>query len=507
MSGAPAVTPAAAAPPARPGLILAATILGSAVVFIDSTVVNVALPALRADLHATLAEQQWVVEAYLLMLGSLVLVGGSLGDLYGRRRIFTLGLAGFGVASALCAVAPGATLLVAARALQGIAGALLVPSSLAILTTTFPPARRSAAVGTWTAWTSAMIAFGPPLGGLLVDVASWRAVFALNLPLIAACLLLTARALPDDRPSRDVALAAGRRPRRIDLVGAVLCALGLGGPVYALTREPALGWGAPGVAVPLAAGLVLLAAFLAWEARHPDPMLPLGVFRARTVAIANAATLLIYAALGAATFLLALFLQQVAGWSALEAGLALTPLSLMMIALSARFARMAQRIGPRAVMGAGPLVAGAGLLLMRRIGADAAYLADVLPAVTLFGLGMAMTVAPLTATVLAGAEARHAGIASGVNNAVARVAGLLAIAGVGAIVAATYAHELQRRLPHVTGGALEAARRRPFVPIPGHEAAADAASVAALHRGMTVAGALMIAAGILSLVGLRDPDA
>jgi EmrB/QacA subfamily drug resistance transporter len=481
----------------RTGPILAATILGSAVVFIDSTVVNVALPALRSDLGATLAEQQWVVEAYLLMLGSLVLVGGSLGDLYGRRRIFLLGLAGFGIASALCAVAPGAELLIAARGLQGIAGALLVPSSLAILTTTFPEDRRAVAVGTWTAWTSGMIALGPPLGGLLVDVASWRAVFALNLPLIAACLVLAARALPADPPRAATA-------RRIDGVGAALCALGLGGPVYALTREPALGWGAPEVLAGLLGGFALLAAFIFWEARHRDPMLPLGVFRVRTVAVGNGATLLLYAGLNAATFLLALFLQQVAGWDALEAGLALTPLSLLMIALSRRFGALSTRFGPRALMGTGPLVAGCGLLLMLRIDAHADYVTQVLPAVLVFGLGMAMTVAPLTATVLTGTASRHAGIASGINNAVARIAGLLAIAGVGAVTAAAYAGELQRRLPAVDSAALATARRTPFVGLRGHEEASAAASTVALHHGMAVAAVLTLAAGVLSLVGLRS---
>jgi EmrB/QacA subfamily drug resistance transporter len=485
----------------RPPLVLAATIVGSAVVFIDGTVVNVALPALRADLDATLAEQQWVVEAYLLMLGSLVLVGGSLGDLYGRRRIFTLGLAGFGVASALCAVAPGATLLIVARGLQGVAGALLVPSSLAILTTTFAEDRRAAAVGSWTAWTSAMIALGPPLGGLLVDVASWRAVFALNLPLIAGCLVLTARALPPDPPR--TAAAAGRR---IDLVGVALCALGLGAPVYALIREPALGWGASEVLIGLLGGVALLAAFVVHEARHPDPMLPLGVFRARNVAVGNAATLLIYAGLTASTFLLALFLQQVAGWDALAAGLALTPLSLLMIALSRRFGALSARIGPRAVMGTGPLVAGAGLLLMLRIDARADYVTQVLPAVCVFGLGMAMTVAPLTATVLTGADPGHAGIASGVNNAVARIAGLLAVAAVGAVTAAAYASDLQRRLPTVDPGALAAARRTPFVGLAGHEQASAAASTVALHHGMVVSAVLVATGGVLSLVGLRNPE-
>lgn len=478
--------------------ILAATILGSAVVFIDSTVVNVALPALRADLHATLAQQQWIVEAYLLLLGSLVLVGGSLGDLFGRRRIFAAGLVGFGVASSLCAVAPGAELLIGARALQGLGGALLVPSSLAIITASFEEPARGAAIGTWTAWTSAMIALGPPIGGLLVDTVSWRAVFLLNVPLIAGCLWLTATRLPADPPR-----AADVPPPRVDIVGGALCALGLGGPVFALIRQPDLGWGAPGVLVGLAGGAAALAAFVAWEARHPAPMLPLGVFRARTFTIGNVATLGIYAGLGAATFFLALFLQEVAGYNALQAGLALLPISLALLALSRRAGALSARLGPRWFMGGGPLVAGIGLLLCLRIGADAPYATEVLPAVAVFGLGMALTVAPLTATVLGSAPAAHAGIASGVNNAVARVAGLLAIAVVGAFVAAAFAAELERRAPGLGRELLESARRRPFVGVAGHEAAARGASVVALHRGMTASAAFMLAAGVLCLTTLR----
>lgn len=480
--------------------VLGATILGSAVVFIDSTVVNVALPALRADLHATLAQQQWIVEAYLLMLGSLVLVGGSLGDLFGRRRIFAVGLAGFGAASALCAVAPGPELLIGARALQGLGGALLVPSSLAIITASFDREQRGAAIGAWTAWTSAMIAFGPPLGGLLVDTVSWRAVFAINLPLIAVCLWLTLRRLPAD-PARP----PGTPRPRVDVVGGVLCALGLGGPVFALIRQPDVGWEAPGVVIGLVSGVLALAAFVAWEARHPAPMLPLGVFRSRTFTIGNLATLGIYAGLGAATFFLAIFLQQVAGYGALEAGLAMLPLSLLLLALSSRAGALSARLGPRWFMGGGPIVAGTGLLLFLRVGADAPFVTQVLPAVAVFGLGMALTVAPLTATVLGSAAAEHAGIASGVNNAVARVAGLLAIAVVGAFVAAAFAAELQRRVPGAGDALLEAARRRPFVAVDGHEAASDAASVLALHRAMVVSAVFMVAAGVLCLTTLRRP--
>jgi EmrB/QacA subfamily drug resistance transporter len=474
-------------------------------VFVDGTVVNVALPALRADLDASLAEQQWIVEAYLLTLGSLILVGGSLGDLYGRRPVFMAGVAGFGVTSLLCAIAPSAEVLIAARGLQGVFGALLVPSSLAIITSTFPEGERGAAIGTWTAWTSASIAIGPVLGGFLVDSVSWRMVFAINVPLVIACLLLTARSM---------GLCPGEGRGRIDVVGAGLCALGLGGPVYALIQQPTHGWGAAEVQIPLLAGVAMLLAFVAWERRHPDPMLPLDIFRSRNFAVGNLATLTIYAGLGGATFFLALYLQQVGGYDAVEAGLSLTPITLIMLALARRFGALSERIGPRLVMGLGPVVAGAGLLMLAMVDARPDYLTEVLPGVLVFGLGLAMTVAPLTATVLSGADPVHAGIASGVNNAVARVAGLLAIAVLGAVIAGVYGTELRERLPGNGDAALvEQAKRRPFVPLsevtdragPRADAAAQEASVVAFRWGMGIGGALVIAGGLISLVGIENP--
>jgi EmrB/QacA subfamily drug resistance transporter len=449
---------------------LIATILGSAVVFIDGFVVNLALPVLAGDLDAGLADQQWIVEAYLLMLGSLVLVGGSLGDLYGRKRIFELGVALFGVTSLLCAIAPGPELLIGARALQGAAGALLVPSSLAIITTTFPEDERARAIGRWTAWTSAAIAVGPPLGGFLVDTVSWRAVFAINIPLVLACLWLSRRAMP---------ASEGTHQGGVDVVGGLLCALGLAGPVYALIRQPDVGWGAPEVVAGLASGVILLGAFVAWERRHPAPMLPLDIFRSRNFAVGNVVTLAVYAGLGAATFFIAIFLQQVAGYDAVDAGLALTPTTLLMIGLAGRFGALSQRIGPRWLMSSGPVVAGIGLMLFMRVDEEASYLAQVLPAVLVFGLGLAMTVAPLTATVLAAAAQRHAGVASGVNNAVARVAALVGIAVVGVVVAGR-------------GGT-------------GLDASAGGAAVDAFHRGMGVAGALVIAGGLVALGGIENP--
>jgi EmrB/QacA subfamily drug resistance transporter len=483
-------------------LTLVATILGSAIVFIDSTVVNVALPALRDDLDASLAQQQWIVEAYLLMLGSLVLVGGSLGDLYGRRMIFSLGVGGFGLTSLLCAIAPSAEFLIGARALQGIAGALLVPTSLAIITDVFEGHERSKAIGTWTGWTSAAIAVGPLIGGFLVDSVSWRLVFAINIPLVLVCLWLTKRAVPPCHSG----------PKRtVDIVGGSLCALGLAGPVFALIQAPSVGWTSAQVIGGLVAGAVFLTAFVLWESRHPDPMLPLEVFQARDFTVANIATVGIYAGLGAASFFIAIFLQQVGGYTALAAGFALVPVTLIMVTLSSRAGALAEKIGPRPLMAGGPFVAAAGFLLWLRVGEDPDYLTDVLPCVVLFGLGLAATVTPLTATVLAGAEHRHAGIASGVNNAIARVAGLLAIAVVGAVVAGIYSADLSNG-KQIPPDVLAQAERRPFV-LPSnidassksYDHASEQSSVKAFHWGMAVSAAMVAAGGVVALVGLRDP--
>jgi EmrB/QacA subfamily drug resistance transporter len=491
----------------RKRLTLLACILGSAIVFVDQTVVNVALPALRADLDASLAGQQWVVEAYLLLLASLILVGGSLGDLYGRRRIFAIGVAGFGGASLVCAVAPSIEVLVGARALQGAFGALLVPSSLAIITTIFGPGERAAAIGSWTAGTSAAIAVGPPLGGLLVDLLSWRVIFAMNVPFVLVCLWLIARAVPE---------CPGDGEHRIDVPGAVLCVIGLAGPTYALIQQPLLGWSDPAVWMPLVGGIGALGAFVAYERRAPDPMLPPSIFRSRNFAVGNAVTLTAYAGLAAAAFFIAIFLQQVAGYSAFGAGLALLPISLLLIALSRRFGALAARVGPRLLMTLGPLVGGIGLLAFTRVDASGAYVTQVLPATLVFGLGLAMTVAPLTVTVLQAADRRHAGIASGVNNAIARVAGLLAIAAVGAVVSAQFGAEVDRRLDArarsdaAVRAYVDKARERPLaVPDsradPRARAAVRAADVKAFHAGMIVAGLLMICGGLIAAAGIENP--
>jgi EmrB/QacA subfamily drug resistance transporter len=496
----------------RKRLTLVATILGSTVVFLDGTVVNVALPAIGGDLDAGLAGQQWVVEAYLLTMVSLLLVGGSLGDQLGRRRMFVAGLLGFGATSVLCALAPSDEFLVAARALQGIAGALLVPGSLAIVAATFEGAERGRAVGTWTAWTGIATVLGPAGGGALIGLLSWRAIFWVNLPLIAATVALTLHAVEE---SRDPDAFRG-----IDWTGIALSAAGLGGPVFALIEQPTHGWGDPLVWAPLLGGIACFALFLLFEARARQPMLDLGLFRIRNFAVANLTTLAAYAGLIGGLFFVALFLQQVAGYSALEAGLATTPVSIMLFLLSPRFGRLASGTGPRLPMTAGPIVGGLGLLLMLRVGSSADYVTEVLPAILVFGLGLAATVAPLTATVLDSVEERRVGIASGVNNGVSRVAGLLAIAVLGAVISAHFGAAFDDNLgaaplAPAAAGVVSDAKAQPLA-VPGtrdlppaeasrvRTAAADA-STSAFHLGALIAGLLMILGGIASGFGIEDP--
>ena len=463
-----------------------------------------ALPAIRAELNTGLAAQQWIVEAYLLSVGALLLVGGSLGDLLGRRRVFAAGLVGFALTSLLCALAPTAAALVAGRALQGVAGALLVPASLAIIASSFPPEQRGAAIGSWSAWTGVAFVLGPLAGGALIDLASWRWIFAINVPLTAICLLLL-RFVPPDR-------AAGSW-REVDSFGAVLGALALAGPVFALIEQPVAGWSAPQVWAPLAAGALLAVAFLAWEARAPRPMLPLGLFSVRNFAVGNLATLAVYGALGIVTFLVTIFLQQVGGYSAVAAGSALVPITVVMWLLSKRFGRLSDRIGPRALMGLGPLVAGSGMVWMAQAGGTVDYLRDLLPGVLLFGVGLAATVAPLTSTVLGAVDEHRAGVASGVNNAIARVAALLAIAALGAVVGARYTHELDARAARLELDAgerrnLSALRARPLAgdaEEPRLRAAVREASVDAYRWGVTGGGLLMVLGGTIALVGIVNP--
>ena len=399
--------------------IIATSVLGSGIVFLDGTVVNVALPAIGRDLDSGLAGLQWTVDGYLLTLGALLLLGGSLGDLYGRRRMFVTGLVAFTAASALCGVAPSMGTLVAARALQGVGGALLVPGSLALLAASFAPDDRGAAVGAWSGLAGVSTALGPFLGGWLVDAVSWRLVFLINVPIATVAVILTLRHVPENQDPE-----AAHRP---DLAGALAATVGLAGVVFALIEWPADGASAR-VILSGVVGVAALVAFPFVERGRAQPLVPLTIFRDPQFVGANATTLTVYAAFGGALFLLVLELQEVLGYSALAAGAALLPITILMLALSARTAALSQRIGPRVPMTLGPIVVGAGLLLAAGLGPGDTYAAGVLPAVTVIGLGLALTVAPLTAAVIAAVEERHVGVASGVNNAVARIGTLLSVA-------------------------------------------------------------------------------
>ena len=400
--------------------VLAATVLGSGVAALDATVVGIALPAIGRDFRVGEASLQWVVDAYTLSLAGLLLLGGTLGDRYGRRRIFVIGTVWFAVASLLCGVAPDATTLILARALQGAGAALLTPGSLAILQASFIEEDRSKAIGAWSGLGGLATAVGPFVGGWLISAMSWRLVFFINLPVAAAVVAIAARHVPESR--------APGEPGPLDVPGAVSVTGALVGITYGLIAASGQGWSSAPVLVSLLGGAFLLAAFLLIESRRRDPMLPLGVFASRQFSAANAVTFVVYGALGGTLFLLPTVLQEVAGYSPLESGAALLPVTAIMLALSARSGALAARIGPRLQMSVGPLVIAAGLLLLTRVTAGGGYLTDVLPAVLVFGLGLAINVAPLTSTAMSAVPAEHSGIASAVNNDVARTAGLIAVA-------------------------------------------------------------------------------
>ena len=450
-------------------LTLVAAIVGSAVATVDGSIVNVALPAIERDLGGGLSAQQWVSNAYLLTLGSLILIGGSLGDIYGERRVFTIGLAGFGLVSVACALSPTIEVLIAARALQGVAAALMVPSSLAIIVSAFASSERGAAIGSWTAWGGIAAIVGPLAGGVIVDQASWRWIFALNVPLVLVTLALVFAAVPATKELSG---------RRVDFVGASLCATGLSGIVFAFIEQPQYGWASPVIVVPLVGGFAAFAAFLGYERRAEEPMLELDLFSHRNFAVGNAETFAMYAGLAILFFFLTIFLQQVAGYSALESGLTIVPVTVVMFVLSRRFGALADRLGPRVFMGAGPLVAAAGILLLLRTGLDTDYVTDLLPALLIFALGLSLTVAPLVATVLADADEKDAGIASAINNAIARVAGLVGVSIVGVIVAST---------------------------LVGDTFAANAESVRAFHQAVAICAVLVALGGILGAVGITNP--
>jgi EmrB/QacA subfamily drug resistance transporter len=439
-------------------LVLIVSILASFVTFLDGSVINVALPAISKELGGGLPVQQWVVDAYLITLGSLILLAGSLSDLFGRKTILLYGLIGFVVTSILCAIAPAASFLIIARGLQGIAGALLVPSSLALIISSFSGAAQGKAIGSWTAWTGIAFIVGPLLGGILVDGLSWRAIFAINIFPIALCVWLLAKLTEPERPKNVP----------IDVRGALLCSLGLAGPVFALIEQSHYGWQSPLILGALIGGLLLLAYFVWYESRTKTPMLPLSLFNVRNFRVGNIATAGIYAGLSIATFLIVIFLQQVGGYSAFKAGFALLPVTIVMFLLSPRFGALSGKYGPRLFMSLGPIVAGIGFLTMLLVQNDLSYWTQLFPGVMLFALGLSITVAPLTSAVLADVASNHAGIASAVNNAIARIAGLVAIATIGVVTSAQ-------------------------IDLDG------------FRRAILYTAALVIFGGIVSMIGIRNP--
>lgn len=468
--------------------VLLTTVLGSGMAMLDATVVNVALPRIGEEFGASMAGLQWTVNAYTLTLAGLILLGGSLGDRFGRRRVFVIGVVWFALASALCGAAQDIPMLIAARALQGVGGALLTPGSLAIIQASFAESDRARAVGAWSGLGGVAGAIGPFVGGWLVGAAGWRWVFLLNIPLAAVVVLVAMRHVPETYGSEPVAENAEqnespRASQGFDILGAVLAAACLAGITYALTMAPEQGSSRVAVVATAVGGVLSGILFVVVERRRsahrsptgPPPMLPVEIFASRQFSAINAVTFVMYGAMGVVFFLLVLTLQVVAGFGPMAAGTAMLPATVLMLLFSAWSGGLAQRIGPRLPITAGVLLAAGGMLLMTRIGTDASYLTDVLPAALVFGAGLTLAVAPLTATVLATADERHAGVASGVNNAVARAAGLLAVAAI-------------PPLTGLTGAAYND---------PGRFAQG-------FHTAMLICAALMVAAAALTFVVVRD---
>jgi EmrB/QacA subfamily drug resistance transporter len=482
--------------------------------FIDGTVVNVALPAIQRDLHATVYEAQWVVEAYALLLAALLLVGGSLGDRFGRRRLFAIGVAIFGAASLACAAAGGVHALIAARALQGVGAALLVPGSLALISAAFPENERGRAIGTWSGFSGITAALGPVLGGYLVDRFSWAWAFLINVPLVVVLLLITWTRVPESRNPH--------APHSVDLWGALLITLGLGGVVFALIEAPTRRWSSPAVMAALVVGVVALFAFVAAEQRQRSPMLPLGLFKQRIFAGTNLLTLLLYAALGGGLFFLPLNLIQVQGYSATAAGAALLPFILIMFVLSRWAGRLVDRTGPRRPLVIGPSIAALGFAALALPGSAGGYWLTFFPAIVLLGFGMTVTVAPLTTTVMNAVGPDAAGTASGVNNAVSRVAALLAIAAFGTVMAWAFDAHLRNALqsaaiPADVAAMVVGQRSRlaaielppqidPAVAAAIRQALGDA-FVAGFRWIMAVSAALALASAAIAAAFMRTPSA
>lgn len=443
----------------RHSRVLLVAIIVTFVAFLDGAVINVALPAISRDLGGGLVVQQWVVDGYLITLGAFILIAGSLADSYGRLRVMRIGLIGFGVTSLLCAFAPSDVFLVVSRILQGGTAALLVPSSLAIIIATFAPAEQGKAIGTWTAWTTAAFVAGPLLGGFLVDAVSWRLIFAINILPIAVALWLMRRLGRDDPHVGTV---------NVDYIGAALGVLGLGGPVFALIEQERLGWTSPAIYLPLVLGLICFGLFIWWEHRTPEPMMPLSLFRKRNFGMGNLATFFIYASFTFGPFAITVFVQQVGGYTAFLAGLATLPAVLLLILLASYFGGLSGRFGPRLFMTVGPLVCAIGFLLTLSVTGEVVFWTQILPGVTVLGLGMAITVAPLTSAILGAVDPARAGIGSAINNAIARIAGLIAVACTGLIV----------------GTALD---------------------LTGYHRAAIASAAFLVIGGLVSFVGIRNP--